>query len=151
MQLSPEQTARFERDGYVFLPEVFSGAEIALLHAEAARIYASARPEVVREKDGATARTAFAAHTFSEPFRRLAAHPRLIGPVEQLLGGGVEEGEPPPGVHRQEPRGHGLQHPGRAVLRLPGSLDLLGAGVEHRLHRLRGRVRRRRVRCRSRR
>ena len=34
--------------------------EIALLRAAAARIYASARPEVVREKDGTTARTAFA-------------------------------------------------------------------------------------------
>ena len=58
-----------------------------LLHAEAERIYRSSRPEVVREKDGATARTAFAVHTFSEPFRRVAAHPRLVRPVEQLLGG----------------------------------------------------------------
>ena len=87
MRLSDEQAARFERDGWVFLPEVFGADEVALLRAEAGRVYASDRPEVVREKDGATARTAFAAHTFSEPFRRLAAHPRLIGPVEQLLGG----------------------------------------------------------------
>jgi ectoine hydroxylase len=87
MRLSEEQLARFERDGYLFLPEVFSGDEVRLLHAEAARIYRSSRPEVVREKDGATARTAFAVHTFAEPFRRLAAHPRLVRPVEQLLGG----------------------------------------------------------------
>jgi len=87
MRLSEEQTAAFERDGYVFLPEVFTPEEVALLRAEAAHIYASSRPEVVREKDGATARTAFAVHTFSEPFRRLAAHPRLVRPVEQLLGG----------------------------------------------------------------
>jgi ectoine hydroxylase len=87
MQLSKDQAARFERDGYVFLPEVFGRDEVALLRAEADRIYASARPEVVREKDGATARTAFAVHRFSEPFRRLAAHPRLVRPVEQLLGG----------------------------------------------------------------
>jgi ectoine hydroxylase len=87
MRLSEEQVARFEREGYVFLPEVFSADEVGLLRAEADRVYRSDRPEVVREKDGATARTAFAVHTFSEPFRRVAAHPRLIGPVEQLLGG----------------------------------------------------------------
>ncbi len=87
MELSQEQTLRFERDGYLFLPEVFGRDEAAMLHAEAERIYRSSRPEVVREKDGATARTAFAVHTFSEPFRRVAAHPRLVRPVEQLLGG----------------------------------------------------------------
>ena len=32
-----------------------------------------------------TARTAFAAHTYNETFRRLARHPRLIGPIEQVL------------------------------------------------------------------
>ena len=87
MRLDNEQVERFERDGYVFLPGVFDDQEVALLRAEAARIYASDRPEVVREKDGATARTAFAVHRFSEPFGRVAAHPRLVGPVEQLLGG----------------------------------------------------------------
>ncbi|MDF2781786.1 MAG: proline hydroxylase [Geminicoccaceae bacterium] len=87
MQLSQEQIAKFERDGYVFLPAVFTPEETRLLNAEAQRIYGLERQEVFREKDGRTARTAFAAHTFSEPFRRVAAHPRLVGPVEQLLGG----------------------------------------------------------------
>jgi len=35
------------------------------------------------------ARTAFAAHRYNEGFRRLGAHPWLIEPVEQLLGGPV--------------------------------------------------------------
>ena len=38
-----------------------------------------------RETSGAP-RTAFAAHTYNEAFRRLGAHPRLIRPVEQVLG-----------------------------------------------------------------
>ena len=52
---------------------------------EAQQIYAMDRQEVFREKDGKTARTAFAAHTYNETFRRLARHPRLIGPIEQVL------------------------------------------------------------------
>jgi hypothetical protein len=47
------------------------------------------RPEVVREKDGKTPRTAFAVHTYNDLFGRLARHPRLIEPVEQLLDGPI--------------------------------------------------------------
>src|SRR3546814_13998444 len=46
------------------------------------------REEVWRESSGAP-RTAFAAQTYSEPFRRLGLHPRLIDPVMQLLDGPV--------------------------------------------------------------
>ena len=35
------------------------------------------------------ARTAFAADTYNEAFRRLASHPRLIDPVSQILDGDV--------------------------------------------------------------
>ena len=34
-------------------------------------------------------RTAFAAQNYSEPFRRLGRHPRLVAPVQQLLGGDI--------------------------------------------------------------
>ena len=84
MQLSDEQLREFDEQGYVFLPSCFSETEIAVLRSEAAEIYASDREEVWREKSGAP-RTAFAAHTYNEAFRRLGAHPRLIGPVSQLL------------------------------------------------------------------
>jgi ectoine hydroxylase len=84
MKLSDDQVDRFERDGYVFLPKVFSAAEVGLLAAEAQRLFALEREEVWREDNGAP-RTAFAAHLYSEPFRRLGAHPRLIEPVMQIL------------------------------------------------------------------
>jgi ectoine hydroxylase len=88
MKLTPEQLEIFDRDGYLFLPEVFTPAETALLREEAARVYGLDREEVWRESSGAP-RTAFAAQTYSEPFRRLGLHPRLIGPVMQLLDGPV--------------------------------------------------------------
>ena len=70
MDLTAGQLAQFHRDGYLFLPEVFTAAEAAVLRAEADRLYAIDREEVWRESTGAP-RTAFAAHTYSEPFRRL--------------------------------------------------------------------------------
>jgi len=85
MKLREDQVARFETDGYLVLPEVFSAAEVGVLAREARRVFALDREEVWREDNGAP-RTAFAAHTYSEPFRRLGAHPRLIGPVMQILG-----------------------------------------------------------------
>ena len=85
MKLTLQQLQEFDERGYLFLPECFSEEEVAALRSEADKIYASNRQEVWREKSGAP-RTAFAAHTYNEAFRLLGAHPRLIGPVEQLLG-----------------------------------------------------------------
>jgi ectoine hydroxylase len=89
MKLTDTEVARFHADGYLFFPTLFSPAEVGVLTAEVPRILGQARPEVVREKDGTTPRTAFAAHLFSEPFGRLARHPRLVEPAMQLLGGSV--------------------------------------------------------------
>ena len=89
MRLSKDQITQFEEEGYVFLPKVFAPAEVAVLSAEVPGIFAQEREEVWREKDGKAVRTAFAAHTYNEAFRRLGAHPRLIEPVMQILGGPV--------------------------------------------------------------
>ena len=88
MKLTDAQLADFETEGYLFLPEVFSPAEAGLLRAEADQVYRLDREEVWRESSG-VARTAFAAQTYNEAFRRLGRHPRLVEPVMQLLGGPV--------------------------------------------------------------
>ena len=85
MQLTPEQIAFFNREGWLFLPELFSPEETAFLAREAEAIYAADRPEVWREKSGAP-RTAFAAHLYNDAFHVLAAHPRMIAPIEQIFG-----------------------------------------------------------------
>ena len=70
MELTETQLRDYQRDGYLFIPGLFSQAEAAVLRAEADRLYAIDREEVWRESSGAP-RTAFAAHEWSEPFRRL--------------------------------------------------------------------------------
>lgn len=89
MKLDAEQFERFDAEGWLFFPDVFDAGELAVLNREAHRIFALDREEVVRELDGRTARTAFAAHHYNEAYARLGAHPRLLEPVMQILGGPV--------------------------------------------------------------
>src|SRR4249920_2724704 len=85
MKLTQQQIDDFNREGWLFLPELFSAEEVELLAREAEGIYDTERPEVWREKSGAP-RTAFAAHLYNEAFGLLGAHPRMIDPVEQIFG-----------------------------------------------------------------
>jgi len=86
MKLTQAQLASFDRDGYLFFPKLFSPAEMQLLNDEVPALYAQRRPENVREKTGDVVRTNFAAHMYSAPFARLARHPRMVEPVQQLFG-----------------------------------------------------------------
>ncbi len=85
MHLTDAQREEFDREGYLLLRSCFSDAEMSVLRTEAEAIYAEDREEVWRETSGAP-RTAFAAHTYNEAYRRLGAHPRLVGPVSELFG-----------------------------------------------------------------
>ena len=86
MQLTQQQRADFDREGYLFFPRLFSAAEVAILTAAVPALYERRAAYNVREKGSDAVRTNFAAHMYSEPFARLARHPRMVEPVQQLLG-----------------------------------------------------------------
>lgn len=86
MKLTQEQLDQFDREGYLFFPSHFSPEEIKTLTDEVPNLYAQDRAENIREKGKTAVRTNFAAHMYSEPFARLARHPRMVQPVEQLFG-----------------------------------------------------------------
>ncbi len=86
MRLTQEQHEQFDRDGYLFFPSLFSTQETQNLNAAVPELYAKREAYNVREKGSDAVRTNFAAHMTSEPFARLARHPRMIEPVEDLLG-----------------------------------------------------------------
>lgn len=86
MRLSEAQLAEFDREGYLFLPEVFTAEEVAILNRETPGIFAQDRQEVTREKGSTAPRTAWYVQTWNEVYASLARHPRLIEPVSQLLG-----------------------------------------------------------------
>jgi ectoine hydroxylase len=86
MRLTPAQHQAFDRDGYLFFPSLFSPAEVATLTEAVPALYARREAFNVREKGSDAVRTNFAAHLYSEPFARLARHPRMVEPVADLLG-----------------------------------------------------------------
>jgi ectoine hydroxylase len=86
MRLSQAQLDEFDREGYLFLPGVFSAEEVAILNRETPGIFAQDRQEVTREKGSTAPRTAWYVQTWNAVYASLARHPRLIEPVSQLLG-----------------------------------------------------------------
>jgi len=86
MKLTPEQRTQFERDGYLFFPGHFSPEEIKALTDAVPDLYSRREAFNVREKGSDAVRTNFAAHLISEPFARLARHPRMVEPVMDLFG-----------------------------------------------------------------
>jgi ectoine hydroxylase len=85
MRLSQEQLEQFDREGYLFFPGLFSAEEMRTLTDEVPRLYARREAYNVREKSAEAVRTNFAAHMYSEPFARLARHPRMVRPVMDLF------------------------------------------------------------------
>jgi len=87
MKLTPEQLEQFDRDGYLFFPGLFSREETKTLSDAVPDLYSRREAYNIREKGSDAVRTNFAAHLISEPFAKLARHPRMVEPVQDLFGG----------------------------------------------------------------
>ena len=85
MNLTKQQLEQFDRDGYLFFPGQFTPAETKTLTSAVPELYSRREDYNVREKGKDAVRTNFGAHMYSEPFAKLARHPRMIGPVMDLF------------------------------------------------------------------
>jgi ectoine hydroxylase len=85
MKLNDDQLSQFREDGYVFLPDLFSPDEVAVLRGEIDRFVGIERDEIMRDEQGELF-GAFAVDRYSDAFARLLRHPRLLEPAQQLLG-----------------------------------------------------------------
>jgi ectoine hydroxylase len=85
MRLTPAQLEQFDREGYLFFPGLFSARETKLMTDAVPDLYRRRDAYNVREKGSDAVRTNFAAHLVSEPFARLARHPRMVQPVMDLF------------------------------------------------------------------
>ena len=86
MNLTKQQLDHFDKEGYLFFPKLFSEKETECLVSAVPELYKRKEEYNIREKGSDAVRTNFAAHMYSEPFAKLARHPRMIKPVEDLLG-----------------------------------------------------------------
>jgi ectoine hydroxylase len=89
MHMNDDDLNAYRRDGYLIVPDVFSPAEIAILKSQMPVVLSEEGPARVLEKDGRTVRSVHGSHATNETFRRLAAHPRLVHPAEDVLGSRV--------------------------------------------------------------
>lgn len=74
--------------GFLFAPELLSGAEVDVVRAETDRIlaaHAGDAARVILEKDGVTPRTVVNPHLHSAVFARLVRHPALVEAARALL------------------------------------------------------------------
>ena len=86
MTLDAQQIADYSKNGYLLLPGLLDDDEVAMLLRALPDVLSRQGPEVIREQDNPDAvRLAFGAHAYSNAFRRLSLHPRLLNPVRQLL------------------------------------------------------------------
>lgn len=81
MNLSQQQLARFEQDGFLILPGLFSPREVDIMRARLADLFAEDVPANIREKASNEVRTAMGLHLRDEVFAKLVRHPRLLGPA----------------------------------------------------------------------
>jgi ectoine hydroxylase len=85
MRLTPEQLARFDELGFLYIPNCFSADEIAVLKRASQEVLDQHRPEVWRETNGAP-RTAFACDKYNTVCAMVRSDARLVDPVQQLFG-----------------------------------------------------------------
>lgn len=88
--LTAEQSAFYEKNGYLFLENFFSEAEVEDWRKELSRLQDSYREQeaehVIREPQSKEVRSVFAVHDNNDIFRDLSQHPRLKAIMDYLLG-----------------------------------------------------------------
>lgn len=89
MRLTDSDLRRFDEQGYLVFPDVFSPAEVETLKSELPVLMADESPRRVLENDGQTVRALHGSHEVNEAFRRLSRHPRLAEPARQLVDSAV--------------------------------------------------------------
>ena len=90
MQLSKDQLAAYDRDGFLVLPELFSWQEVEAMKTDLQRIQSIDTDHLVRERGSNIAKTIYRVHetdgpTASAIFHPAAHSPRLLAPAQQLL------------------------------------------------------------------
>lgn len=91
--IQPALIERFERDGYLVMPELFNAEEVALLRDELERMRqdpsVAASGKSIQEPDSGAVRSVFGIHRDNALFARLAGDERIAGIARFILGGDI--------------------------------------------------------------
>lgn len=89
MTLESDQITAYDNQGFLLLPDRFTGDELALLQRRVAPALAVRGERTIMEAGHAVVRSVYALHRDDPVFSLLARHPRIVGPARALLGGDV--------------------------------------------------------------
>ena len=92
MKLILNQLYQFDRSGYLFFPGRFTPEKTQNLTYAVTKLYSKREECNTREKGKDAVHTNFDTHMCSEPFAKLARHPRMIEPVESQLSEKLADG-----------------------------------------------------------
>jgi ectoine hydroxylase len=87
--LADAEVQQYERDGFLFCPELISPEQVKSLLAEAESLasdWPASRPGLVREPESNIVRSIFRLHKISDIYQRLFRDERIFGRARQLLG-----------------------------------------------------------------
>lgn len=87
--LTNEQVRQYDRDGFLFVPELISRDQVDALLAEAKSLaidWPASQPGLVREPESDIVRSIFRLHRVSDLYKQLFRDQRLLGRARQLLG-----------------------------------------------------------------
>ncbi|MHA7859339.1 MAG: phytanoyl-CoA dioxygenase family protein [Henriciella sp.] len=85
MRLTPKQLRGLAEDGFLVIPDRFTGLEVAALERRIPSLCAEHCDANIREKDTNSVRMTMALHKRDDLFARLVVDPRLIAPVQQIF------------------------------------------------------------------
>src|SRR5947209_6387791 len=85
MQLGQAEVQSYKENGYIFIENQFSQAELEQMRAELPGIFAEEGPQKVMEKDGRTVRSVYGSHTSNEFFWQLVRSDKVLEPAQQLV------------------------------------------------------------------
>ena len=89
MKFTVDQLEQFDKEGILFVPDLFDLSEVNILNSRLSTLLKNRSPKVLRERNSDSVRSVIAPHLEDEVFRRLSLHPRIIKPAQQILGGDV--------------------------------------------------------------
>src|SRR5436853_3916482 len=84
MRLTIKELDFYADNGFVFLPDRFSDADVSAVKAELPALFAEDTPRRVVEKSGEV-RSVYGSHTTNEILRRLSRHPKIVEPAMQIV------------------------------------------------------------------
>ena len=86
MKLNENQIAALNRQGFLVLPDLFSGAEVDALRSRLPAVFADGHEGNIVERESGEVRTSMGLHLRDDCFSALTRHPRLVEPALQILG-----------------------------------------------------------------